>query len=167
MVASQVIAAIAAVAAIGCEPLTRRTPDDTVVVLIDAPMTTADPRAQITNFDNKLNRLVASGLTAVDTRTMEPRLELATRIEQVDARTIDVTLRDDARFSDGSPLTAADVAGTYMSVLSPDSTSASHKTLTDRFSSVEATGPLVARFHLKAPLATFRRSAPVRTGCAS
>jgi peptide/nickel transport system substrate-binding protein len=86
---------------------------------------------------------------------MEPRLELATAIEQVDALTIDVTVRPDARFSDGSPLTAADVAGTYMSVLAPESTSASHKTLTDRFSSVEAIGPLVARFHLKAPLATF------------
>lgn len=147
--------AIAVFAVLGCEPRTRRTPDDTIVVLIDAPMTTGDPRAQITNYDNKLARLIASGLTAVDTRTMEPRLELATRIEQVDALTIDVTVRDDARFSDGSPLTAADVAGTYMSVLAPDSTSASHKTLTDRFSSVEATGPLVARFHLKAPLATF------------
>jgi peptide/nickel transport system substrate-binding protein len=142
-------------AAFGCEPRTRRTPDDTIVVLIDAPITTADPRGQLTNYDNKLNRLIASGLTAVDTQTMQPRLELATRIEQVDALTIDVTLRDDARFSDGSPVTAADVAGTYMSVLAPDSTSASHKTLTDRFSAVEATGPLVARFHLKAPLATF------------
>jgi peptide/nickel transport system substrate-binding protein len=143
-------------AGIGCAPRARRTPDDTVVVLIETPITTADPRAQLTNYDNKLVRIIASGLTSVDTQSLEPRLELATRIEQIDALTIDVTLRADARFSDGSPVTAADVAGTYMSVLAPDSTSASHKTLTDRFTSVEALGPLTARFHLKAPLATFR-----------
>ncbi|HET7502275.1 MAG TPA: ABC transporter substrate-binding protein [Kofleriaceae bacterium] len=143
-------------AAIGCEPRTRRTPDDTVVVLVDTPFTTGDPRAQLTNYDNKLVRILAPGLTAVDTRSMEPRLELASRIDAIDDLTIDVTVRADARFSDGSPVTAADVAGTYMSVLAPDSTSASHKTLTDRFTSVEAIAPSVARFHLKAPLATFR-----------
>jgi peptide/nickel transport system substrate-binding protein len=147
--------AVLAAAAIGCAPRTRRTPDDTIVVVIEAPMTTADPRAAVTNYDSKLSRLVAAGLTAVDTQTMTPRLELAARIEYPDDRTIDVTLRDDARFSDGSPVTAGDVAGTYMNVLAPESMSASHKTLGDRFSSVEAVAPLVARFHLKAPLATF------------
>jgi len=147
--------AVLAATAIGCEPRTRRTPDDTIVVVIQSPMTTADPRAAVTNYDSKLTRIVASGLTAVDTPDMIPRLELASNIVAVDDRTMDVTLRDDARFSDGSPVTAADVAGTYMNVLAPESTSASHKTLSDRFSSVEAIGPRVARFHLKAPLATF------------
>jgi peptide/nickel transport system substrate-binding protein len=148
--------AILAALAIGCAPRTRRTPDDTLVIVIQDPMTTADPRAVVTNYDAKLARIVASGLTAVDTPDLIPRLELASQIEDRDRLTIDVTLRDDARFSDGSPVTAADVAGTYMSVLAPESTSASHKTLADRFSSVEAVGPRVARFHLKAPLATFR-----------
>jgi peptide/nickel transport system substrate-binding protein len=143
------------VCAIGCEPTTRRTPDDTVVVVIDSPMMTADPRAVLSSHDGKLTRLVAAGLTAVDTDSMEPRLDLASRIEAVDPLTIDVTVRDDARFSDGSPVTAADVAGTYMNVLSPDSISASHKMLSDRFSRVEAVSRQVARFHLKAPLATF------------
>src|SRR6185295_6351073 len=93
--------------------------------------------------------------TAVDTDSMIPRLELASRIARIDDRTIDVTVRDDARFSDGSAVTADDVAGTYMNVLAPDSTSASHKMLSDRLWSVEAVAPQVARFHLKAPLATF------------
>jgi peptide/nickel transport system substrate-binding protein len=142
-------------AAVSCAPRTRRTPDDTLVVVVDTPMTTADPRVAITSNDSKLARLVASGLTAVDTQTLVPRNELASKIEQTDPLTIDVTLRDDVRFSDGSPVTAADVAGTYMSVLAPESTSASHKMLSDRLWSVEAVSPLVARFHLKAPLATF------------
>ncbi|HEX2686623.1 MAG TPA: ABC transporter substrate-binding protein, partial [Kofleriaceae bacterium] len=146
---------VLAAAAIGCAPRTRRTPDDTVVVLVEAPMTTSDPRAGVTNLDGKLARIVASGLTAVDTQSLVPRLELASKIEPAGDLAIDVTLREDARFSDGSPVTAADVAGTYMDILAPASTSASHTMLSDRFSSVEAVGPRVARFHLKAPLATF------------
>lgn len=143
------------VAALGCARTAHHTPDDTAVVVIDSPMVSADPRTQATSYDGKLSHLVAEGLTAVDTPTMEPRLDLAASVVQVDDLTIDVTLRDDARFSDGSPVTAADVAGTYMSVLAPDWPTASHKTLDDRFTSVEAVGPRVARFHLRAPLATF------------
>lgn len=142
-------------ACVGCTPRSRRTPDDTIVMAIETPLTTTDPRSGVNNWDNKVHKLVAAGLTAVDTLNMLPRLELASNIAAVDDLTIDVTVRDDARFSDGSPVTAADVAGTYMSVLAPDSISASHKTLSDRFVSVEATSPRVARFHLKAPLATF------------
>jgi peptide/nickel transport system substrate-binding protein len=138
-----------------CEPRTRRTPDDTVVVLIDTPISTADPRAMVNNYDAKLARMIVSGLTAVDTASMVPRNDLASSIVHVDDHTIDVAVRDDARFSDGSPVTAADVAATYMNVLSPESTSGSHKMLSDRLWSVEAVGPRVARFHLKAPLATF------------
>lgn len=142
-------------AALGCAPAAHHTPDDTAVVVIDSQMLSADPRKQANNYDGKLSHLVAEGLTAVDTPTMEPRLALAANVARIDPLTIDVTLRDDARFSDGSPVTAADVAGTYMSVLAPDWPSASHKTLADRFTSVEAIGPRVARFHLRAPLATF------------
>ena len=147
--ANTVAAALAA-----CGPAAH-TPADTAVVVIETPMLSADPRIQATSYDGKLSHLIADGLTAVDTPTMEPRLDLAARIDRIDELTIDVTLRDDARFSDGSPVTAADVAGTYMSVLAPDWPSASHKTLDDRFRSVEATGRLVARFHLKTPLGTF------------
>jgi len=142
-------------AAIGCTPRTRRTPDDTLVVVIEAPMTTSDPRAQISSYDAKLTRIVASGLTAVDTPDLKPRNELASEIRRVDARTIDVTVRGDARFSDGSAVTAADVVGTYNSVLDARSTSGSHKMLSDRLSGVEVVAPQTARFHLRAPLATF------------
>jgi peptide/nickel transport system substrate-binding protein len=153
--ANTALPAAVLIAALGCAPAAHHTPDDTAVVLIDSPMVSPDPRVQTTNYDGKLSHLITQGLTAVDTPTMEPRLALAASIARVDDRTIDVTVRDDARFSDGSPVTAADVAGTYMSVLAPDWPSASHKTLTDRFTSVEAIAPRVARFHLRAPLATF------------
>jgi peptide/nickel transport system substrate-binding protein len=147
--------AIAGVVGAACAPRSRRTPDDTVVVLIDTPINTTDPRATLSNYDGKVSRLIAPGLTAVDTAKLEPRLELASKIEHVDDRTVDVTVRDDARFSDGSPVTAADVVGTYLSVLAPESTSSSHKMLSERLTGVEAVAPRVARFHLKMPLATF------------
>jgi len=86
---------------------------------------------------------------------MEPRLDLASRIDLTDPVTLDVTCAT-MRVLDGSPVTATDVAGTYMTVLDPRSTSGSHKMLSDRMYSVEAVNPHLARFHLKAPLATYR-----------
>ena len=133
----------------------RRTPRDTIVVAIETPIHTVDPRYAISNWDAKAGRLVAAGLTTVATPTGDPRLDLAARIDRVDALTVDVTLRDDVRFSDGAPVTADDVARTYESVLDPRCSSNSHAQLAERFGSVEATGPRTARFHLVRPLSTF------------
>lgn len=151
------LCALAAVAlGAACHPRDRRTPDDTIVVVIEQAMTTADPRYAINSYDGKLAKLVCAGLTAVDTASLEPRLELAARIERIDDVTWDVVIRDDARFSDGTPVTAADVAGTYGAVLAKDSDSLSHKGMSERYERVEAVGPKTARFHLRAPLATLR-----------
>ena len=141
--------------AAACTPTRRRTPDDTLVVAIETTMNTADPRYTVSNYDSKLVRLVAPGLTTVDTPDAAPRLLLASRIDRVDELTIDVALRGDARFSDGTPVTADDVARTYMSALDPRCESTSAKNLRERFASVEARDPGVARFHLKYPLGTF------------
>ena len=118
-------------------------------------MSTNDPRYSIPVYDAKLNKLVHAGLTVVDSDTVKPELALAAAVQRVDDLTWDVTLRPDARFSDGSPVTAADVAGTYGELLDAKSDSLFHKGFDERFTSVEATGPLTARFHLKTPLATF------------
>ena len=138
-----------------CTPTRRRTPDDTLVLAIEAPMTTADPRYTVSNYDSKLVRLVAPGLTTVDTPDAAPRLMLAAKIDRIDDLTIDVALRDDARFSDGTPVTADDVARTYMSALDPRCESTAAKNLRERFTSVEARDAHVARFHLAYPLGTF------------
>jgi peptide/nickel transport system substrate-binding protein len=163
----------------------RRTPDDKIVVVVDGAMTTADPRFAINNHDSKLTRLVGTGLTAVDTATLEPRLDLATKLEPTEvtiplpfvtpvpvaigdqvmiARRVDVvpivqpawdiTLRPDAKFSDGSPVLGEDVAFTYASVLDPKTSSLHHKGFTERWWSVTATGPHSVRMVLKQPLAT-------------
>jgi peptide/nickel transport system substrate-binding protein len=143
-----------ALALAGCSQRTRRTPDDTLVVLMEAAATTTDPRYALSNYDSKVWHLVAAGLTTVDTADMQPVLLLAEKIEWIDDHTVDATLRPGLVFSDGNPVTAADVAWTFGSVLPDDSAAATHKQLSERFSSVEALDARRTRFHLKAPLAT-------------
>jgi peptide/nickel transport system substrate-binding protein len=139
----------------GCSKRARRTPDDTLVVLIEGKLDNIDPRFASTNNDVKFSRLVMPGLTSIDRMSLEPRPELAASVTQVDDVTWDVLLRDDLRFSDGTPLTAADVVYSYQSVLDPAINSLHRGSFAERIRRVEATGPLGARFHLVEPLATF------------
>ncbi|HTJ43046.1 MAG TPA: ABC transporter substrate-binding protein [Kofleriaceae bacterium] len=149
------ITLLIALAAVACSHRTRRTPDDTLVMLMEAPATTTDPRNTLSNYDTKLAHLIASGLTTVDNATMAPELLLAEKIDRVDDLTYDVTLKPGLLFSDGNPVTAADVAWTYQSVLD-DPKAVSYHQLTERFTKIEATGARTTRFHMVAPLATFQ-----------
>jgi peptide/nickel transport system substrate-binding protein len=143
------------IALAACTANRRRTPDDTLVMLIESPMTTADPRYALTNYDAKLSRLVAPGLTSVDTASAEPRLELAEAVERIVDVTTDVILRPDVRFSDGNPVRAEDVARTYASVMADDCHSVFQKGFLDRYEKVEAIDERRVRFHFKTPLAMF------------
>lgn len=147
-----IIAAAALAAA--CAPAERQTPDDTVVVIIETAVRAADPRYTLSNHDTKLSRLIAPGLTSVDTPTSEPELMLARAIEQQDELTWDVELRPDARFPDGSAVTSADVVFSFQSMLAEGSDSVYHKTYLERFRRVEALSSSRVRFHLQRPLAT-------------
>jgi peptide/nickel transport system substrate-binding protein len=137
-----------------CTPNRRRTPDDTIVMAIETPMKAADPRYTISNYDSKLGKLIAPGLTSVDTPDASARMELAAAIERVDPLTVDVTLAD-RTFSDGQPVTANDVVRTYQSVLADACDSLYQKGFQDRFVSIEALDDHRVRFHLKQPLGTF------------
>ena len=138
----------------GCTPASRRTPDDTLVVVIESGVATVDPRFALSSWESKLSRLVAAGLTSVDTEDLRPRLNLAASMVSVDDHTTDFTLRPDARFSDGTPVTARDVVATFESVLAPDSKSLHHKGFSERYVRLEALGERVVRIHQKEPLAT-------------
>ncbi|MDB4957574.1 MAG: extracellular solute-binding protein family 5 [Myxococcales bacterium] len=140
---------------VACNARTRRTPDDTLVMVIETKMTTSDPRYALTNYDGKLAKLVAPGLTSVDTPTAEARLELASKIDRIDDVTMEVTLRDDIRFSDGQPVTADDVVRTYQTVMADECNSLYQRAFRERFTSIEARGDKQIRFHLKEPLGTF------------
>lgn len=149
------LAPVLALSLVACEPRQRRTPDDTLVVLFEAAAKTADPRYALSAYDAKLSRLVAPGLVTVDSEDMAPRPEVAEKIEQVDELTWLVTVRADARFSDGKPVLAEDVAWTFGTVLAKDSDSLWHKGFSERFSAVEVVDARTVRFELRAPLATF------------
>ncbi len=141
-------------AALGCDIRTRRTPDDTLVVAIENAILDLDPRFVMTNYDSKLSRLIAPGLTTSDTASMEPRLNLAESITPIDPLTWDVVLRPGLRFSDGSRVTSADVVYTYQSTLDPATGSLNRTGFTERFTRIEAVDDRRVRFHLIQPVAT-------------
>jgi peptide/nickel transport system substrate-binding protein len=149
------LALVALVAVVACGARDRRTPDETMIVVVDAPMVTADPRYAISNLDMKLAHVVASGLVTVDTPDAAPRLDLAAAITPVDPLTVDVTLREGARFSDGQPVTADDVVRTYRSEVDPKCGAITQKEFAERFASFEVLGPERVRFHLRQTLGTF------------
>jgi peptide/nickel transport system substrate-binding protein len=151
------VALAAAVIAVtpACGGRDRRTPDDTLVVLVDSRLNSLDPRYSESNYDTKLSRLVAPGLTSVEQASLEPKLLLAESIAEIDPRTHDVVLRPGLRFSDGSPLTARDVVFTYTSVLDPAMKSPFLRGFVERFERVEALSDRRVRFHLVEPIATF------------
>ena len=89
------------------------------MLLVETRFNSLDPRFTDTNHDHKVSRIVVPGLTVIDDDSMEPRLLLAESIVDVDERTVDVTLREGVRFSDGTPVTADDVVYTYTTTLDP------------------------------------------------
>src|SRR5205814_1470471 len=72
-----------------------------------------------------------------------------------DPLTIDVTIRDGARFSDGTAVTATDVVRTFETECDPRCGATSQKEFAERFDSFEARSDKVVRFHLKRTLGTF------------
>lgn len=94
--------------------------------------------------------------------TIAPRLATEPAAANADATEWTVTLRDGVTFSDGSPLTAADVAATYQAVIDPDvgSPLASTFTVLDE---VTADGRQV-RFSLDEPYAGFEALLTVGIG---
>ena len=145
------IAALTAATVLACSPRERRTPDDTLVMLIESAPRTADPRSTVSSMDQKLSRLVCPGLVVMDRPDSEPMLALAENIESIEPLIWEVTVREGVRFSDGTPVTADDVAWTYESTIADGS-----KTMGERFTRFERLDARRLRFHLKTPLATFR-----------
>lgn len=144
-----------AVGAAACKR-TRRTPDDTLVMVIEAPIKSADPRYAVTSYDSKLTKLVAPGLVVINGADLEPTLGLAESLEQPAPLTWIARLRPDVRFSDGTPVTADDVKWTFDTVTAEGSDSLFHKQYSERLAGVDVVDPRTVRFRLKQPLATFR-----------
>ncbi len=139
---------------LGCSARTRRTPDDTIVVLIPNLIRDLDPRFALKSFDVKLSRLVAPGLTTIDTDDLEPALYLAESIEMETPTRVRVVIRPDARFSDGTAVTATDVAFTYESTMNEDVNSLFAGGFEERFTGFEVVGERELIISLAKPVAT-------------
>ncbi len=104
----------------GRQPL----PRDELVVLIEAPPASIDPRYSVGAYDFKLARLVYAPLVSVDDAALEPRLELADDVRPESSPSPSGAVRwrihlRTARFSDGNPVTAADVVATLHELAAP------------------------------------------------
>lgn len=146
----------------------QRVPNDELVVLIEQPPRNLDPRYLTTAYDYKLAFLVYARLVSVDTETLEPRMDLADHVDVLPRPevsegqpqpplTMEVTLRS-ARFSDGSPVTADDVAYTFDRLLDEKTGSAP---LRRRFTEsgllrpLTILGPQKLRITLRTPTASY------------
>ncbi len=139
----------------GCSKKTRRTADDTLVVLVETKIRDVDPRFAVTSHDMKLSRLVAPGLFSIDNPSLEPLPLLAQSAKQRHPLVWEVTIRPEQRFATGDIVTAKDVVFTYDSVLNPETKSLYRKGFAERFDRVVAESEEIVVFYLKKPLATF------------
>ncbi|AJE47569.1 ABC transporter substrate-binding protein [Celeribacter indicus] len=82
-----------------------------------------DPTAHTTLSQTNIEGFVMGFLTRAPMRPDNPDevvYELATEINEIDAHTLEIKLRDDVTFHDGKPFTAADVKATFEYGAQPD-----------------------------------------------
>jgi len=129
------------------------TGSDELVFALGTNPKNLDPRFAQDAFSDKITRLIFSPLLE---RLPDGgvRGHLAERFEQQDETTYVIHLRRDARFHDGSPVTAADVAGTYRSILDPELKTVKRLFLKP-IETIETPDPWTVIFHLNEPNAPF------------
>lgn len=139
-------ASIAIATSVG--PVTAGPADDTLRVAMAEEILNLDY-----NYTTKREYIILAQLTdatlfEIDPATQEVLPSVATGYQWVDDTTLDVTLRDDVKFHDGSALTAEDVAYTYNWIRNPDSESNASGVVERWLENAEVTSPTTVRFHL-------------------
>jgi peptide/nickel transport system substrate-binding protein len=128
---------------------------DEIVLLTEAPFARIDPRFAQTSWEAKLSQLVAPGLMGLKDRGLGPTPGLAESFVREDEVTYLARLRPDARFSDGTPVTADDVKYTFDSFRDPLLGSPFRKTWNEFLAAVEVVDARTVRFHLLRPRGPF------------
>lgn len=124
----------------------RREATDAVVVAIESVPETLDRRMGLSHNAARVAELVTPGLTRIDpTGAAVP--DLAASFEAIDEQTWRFHLRDDLRFSDGTPLRAEDVVATYRSLLDP-ALGSPYRGGFSYIESIQASDPRTVIFHL-------------------
>jgi peptide/nickel transport system substrate-binding protein len=147
------VLALALVAVAGCQRGPRTAPGE-IVVLIEDPPQSLDPRFVGRAYDVKIGRLITGSLVSVDNPRLEPRPELAERIERRGDLTYEITLRVGLRFSDGTPVTAEDIAYTLTTIADP-AFGSTLRAMTDRIARTEVLSARTVRITLTEPHAPF------------
>src|SRR5690348_11124743 len=136
----------------GCSHRPPRT-SSTVTFLLESTPTNLDPRIGTDAFSAHLDFLLFDGLLQRDDHlNLAP--DLAEKWEMPDAQTYVFHLRHNLRFSNGQPLTSADVKFTFDSIRTGAIKTAKRGayTLVD---SITAPDPWTVVFHLSSPYASF------------
>ena len=128
-------------------------PPDTLVFAIGSNPANLDPRFASDSFSDKISGLIFDALVRRDVDGAT-QLHLAEKLENPDDLTWVLTLRPGITFSDGNPLTAADVVATYQSIRDP-ATGSVKRLIYDQVDNIEAPDPRTVVFHLKEPYAPF------------
>ncbi|SNR69810.1 ABC transporter substrate-binding protein [Puniceibacterium sediminis] len=136
-------------AALTATPALAQKSDDTLRVALAEEILNLDY-----NYTTKREYIILAQMTDttlfdLDPTTQEFKPAVATGYEYADDTTIDVSLRDDVKFHDGSTLSAEDVAYTYNWIIREDSESNAGGTVGRWLDKAEVTGPNTVRFHLK------------------
>jgi peptide/nickel transport system substrate-binding protein len=124
---------------------------DEIKVGLDVDAGTMDPRLSKDTSAKRVSELVYDGLIRLNDK-LEPQPDLATKWENPDPTTWIFTLRDNVKFSDGQPFTAADVKYTYDSLIDPNF-KAPYASLYAPIKSVDVIDDHQVKFTLKQPFA--------------
>lgn len=128
-------------------------PGDTLRLVVQSPPEAIDPRFATSAVAVRLSHLVFAPLFEIG-EDLTPAPLLAERLERKDDVTYEVTLREGARFHDGTPVTAEDVVYTYAGLNDADVRSP-HAPKFKRLREVVALDARTVRFVLDEPFAAF------------
>lgn len=124
--------------------------DDTLNVAFAAEPTTMDAYKETTREGNILARLVYDGLIEKDTTTGEFKPSLASSFKVVDDTTLELVLRPDVKFHDGTLMTADDVVYT-LNLVSSQEYGARYSITVEWIEKVEKIGENSVRIKMKKP----------------
>ncbi len=139
--------------AAGCRSSGQERPSNYLVLGIEANPAQLDPRYATDANAVRIGNLIYNSLLRADEK-MQLQAELAESWRRLDERTFQFDLRQNVKFHDGRPLTAADVKFTFESILDPANRSPK-RALLKQLQAIELAGSHRLRFHLNAPHAPF------------
>lgn len=137
----------------GCSSHSSSTDSNTLNFLLESMPTNLDPRIGTDAFSEHLDFLIFDSLLQRDEH-LDLAPDLAEKWEMPDAQTYVFHLRHDVKFSNGQPLTSADVKFTFDSIIS-GAIKTPKRGAYALVDSVIAPDAYTVIFHLRAPYASF------------